>query len=385
MVGLMLSDPARAAPRPSRIGTPLACLLGLSIRIQRVLMPIFPAVSAVLFVLSVTVLSAQEPQALALRGDYTFTHDPSIARQNNTYYVFATGAAPGGGQFAIRCSTDLTDWKLCGRVFDEIPSWIREASPHTKDLWAPDISYFAGKYHLYYAYSLFGVNTSGIALATNETLDPASPLYHWKDEGLVLKSTASDNFNAIDPNIVLDGNGQPWLSFGSFWSGIKMRRIDAATGKPDASDPTLYALAARTPPQDAAPAGPGLPPDWEAIEAPFIVRHQDFYYLFVSYDLCCRGTRSTYRIMVGRSRNVTGPYLDAEGKPMLEGGATQLLAGNGRWLGPGGQSILERPEGDIMVFHAYDAGTGRPALQISTLTWQNGWPHAALESSDSKP
>ena len=137
-------------------------------------------------------LSSQAPQALSLTGDYALTHDPSMGREGNTYYVFATGRAPGGGQFAIRCSTNLTDWKLCGHVFDDIPAWIRAASPRTRDLWAPDISYFNGKYHLYYAYSAFGINTSGIALATNDTLDPQSPKYSWKDEGLVLKSVASD-------------------------------------------------------------------------------------------------------------------------------------------------------------------------------------------------
>jgi arabinan endo-1,5-alpha-L-arabinosidase len=323
-------------------------------------------------------LLAQSPQELILTGDYTRTHDPSIGRDGNTYYVFATGRAPDGGQFAIRCSGNLTDWKLCGQVFDEVPAWIREASPKTRDLWAPDISYFNGKYHLYYAYSVFGLNTSGIALATNTTLNPAGSRYHWKDEGLVLKSTENDNFNAIDPNIVLDENGQPWLSFGSFWGGIKMRRIDAATGKPDASDATLYSLAARVKPEDAAPAKPGLPADWQAIEAPFIVSHGGYFYLFVSFDLCCRGTHSTYRTMVGRSRKVTGPYMDAAGKPMLSGGGTQLLTANSRWLGPGGESVLLRPEGDIIVFHAYDSDTGKPALQISTLTWRHGWPHAVL-------
>ena len=75
----------------------------------------------------------------------------------------------------MRLLEEPTDWKLCGHIFDEIPAWIREASPRTKELWAPDISYFHGKFHLYYAYSAFGVNTSGIALATNETLDPSSP------------------------------------------------------------------------------------------------------------------------------------------------------------------------------------------------------------------
>jgi arabinan endo-1,5-alpha-L-arabinosidase len=323
-------------------------------------------------------LDCQGPQALPLSGDYPITHDPSIGREGNSYYVFATTSNAAEGQFPIRCSHDLLEWKLCGYVFPSIPAWIHEASPTTKELWAPDISYYQGKYHLYYAYSAFGVNTSGIALATNETLDPQSPKYHWQDEGLVLKSTRDDNFNAIDPNIVVDENGQPWLSFGSFWGGIKMRRIDPATGKPSAADPTLYSLAARAMPADPDPPKPGLPADWQAIEAPFVVHHGEYYFLFVSFDLCCRGTRSSYRTMVGRSRNVTGPYVDADGKPLLEGGGTQLLTANSRWLGPGGESILQRPEGDLIVFHAYDAVTGKPALQISTLTWQNDWPHAAL-------
>jgi arabinan endo-1,5-alpha-L-arabinosidase len=326
-------------------------------------------------------LLGQEPHAFTLSGDYPITHDPSISREGNMYYVFATTSNPSEGQFPIRCSTDLKSWKLCGHVFDRIPAWIHEASPSTKELWAPDISYFQGKFHLYYAYSAFGVNTSGIALATNDTLDPQSPKYRWSDEGLVLKSTPQDNFNAIDPNIVFDAKGQPWLSFGSFWGGIKMRRIDATTGKPSDADPALYSLAARVPPDHPDPPKPGLPADWQAIEAPFIVRHGYYYYLFVSFDLCCRGIRSTYRTMVGRSLKVTGPYVDADGKPMLEGGGTQLLSPNSRWLGPGGESVLQRPEGDILVFHAYDAVTGKPALQISTLTWENGWPHAVLGTS----
>jgi arabinan endo-1,5-alpha-L-arabinosidase len=321
---------------------------------------------------------AQEPKALELTGDYAGTHDPSIGREGDKYYVFATGLAPGGGQFAIRCSDNLTDWKLCGHVFDDIPGWIHETSPGTKELWAPDISYFNGKYHLYYAYSLFGVNTSGIALATNETLDPTSPKYRWSDEGLVLRSTAADDFNAIDPNIVLDKSGQPWLSLGSFWSGIKMRKIDAATGKLSGQDTRTYALASRKPPEHPEPARPGLPADWQAIEAPFVICHQGYYYLFVSFDLCCRGLKSSYRTMVGRSKQVTGPYVDRDGVALLDGGGTALLVANNRWLGPGGESVLQRPEGDLIVFHAYDAATGKPALQISTLAWKDGWPHAAL-------
>ncbi len=323
-------------------------------------------------------LVCQAPKALPLSGDYPRAHDPSIAKDGSTYYVFTTTTSPSEGQFPTRCSSDLLAWKRCGHVFDSIPEWIRAASPKTKGLWAPDISCFQGKFHLYYAYSSFGVNTSGIALATNETLDPTSPKYHWNDEGLVLKSTAEDDFNAIDPNLVFDRKGKPWLSFGSFWSGIKMRAIDKKTGKLLAADPRIYPLASRVRQGNPEPAKPGLPADWQAIEAPFIVRHGDFFYLFVSFDLCCRGTHSTYRTMVGRSRHVTGPYVDAEGKALLLGGGTELLAGNSRWLGPGGESVLQQPAGDYLVFHAYDAITGKPALQISTLTWEGGWPHAAL-------
>jgi arabinan endo-1,5-alpha-L-arabinosidase len=201
--------------------------------------------------------AVEAPRALVLTGQYAGTHDPSIAEDHGKYYVFATGAAfpsrpdgsdippppapPGGGaaakpdrrnlpQFPIRCSDDLQQWKRCGEVFPAIPKWIQEMSPKTSELWAPDISYFDGQYHLYYAFSAFGKNTSGIALATNETLDASSPRYKWVDHGLVLRSFATDDFNAIDPNLVLDEKGDAWMSFGSFWTGIKMRKLDRKTG-----------------------------------------------------------------------------------------------------------------------------------------------------------
>ena len=108
---------------------------------------------------------AQEPHAYSLQGDFWFTHDPSIAKDGLTYYVFATGKAPGGGQLPLRCSEDLVHWRMCGHVFDQIPQWIQEWSPGTKELWAPDISHTHGEYRLYYAYSLFGRNLSEIGRA----------------------------------------------------------------------------------------------------------------------------------------------------------------------------------------------------------------------------
>ena len=325
------------------------------------------------------------PHAIQTDGDVAGTHDPSIAKAGDTWYVFATATWPNHkGELPIRCSKDLHHWKECGYVFPGVPEWIRKELPETKELWAPDISYFNGEFHLYYAFSAFGKNTSGIALLTNQTLDPDSPNFHWIDQGLILRSQTGDDFNAIDPNLVLDSDGHAWLSFGSFWTGIKMRRIDPKSGRLAAEDTKLYSLARRQRPDHPPPDPPGLPANWQAIEAPFIVRHDNHYYLFVSFDLCCRGVKSSYKTMVGRSPQVTGPYTDAAGKSMMDGGGTLLLAGNGRWIGPGGESVLQQKDGDIMVFHAYDGKTGRPSLEISSIGWSNGWPHAVLEEV-SKP
>jgi arabinan endo-1,5-alpha-L-arabinosidase len=329
-------------------------------------------------------LAAQAPQAFKLDGDVEYTHDPSLAKDGDTWYLFGTANGPNRkGELPIRCSQDLHHWRLCGSVFEKIPDWITQQSPATKELWAPDISYFNGEFHLYYAFSVFGKNTSGIALLTNKTLDPSSPDFHWVDRGLVLRSRLEDDFNAIDPNLVIDEKGQPWLAFGSFWSGIKMRQIDPKTGLLSATDTKLYSLASRKRPQNPPPNPPGLPGDWQAVEAPFIVRHGDYFYLFVSWDLCCRGTKSNYKTMVGRSRTVTGPYLDASGTPMLEGGGTPLLLANSRWIGPGGESLLlQQKDGDIIVYHAYDATTGHAFLQISTVAWVGGWPKVDLEGGN---
>jgi arabinan endo-1,5-alpha-L-arabinosidase len=322
-------------------------------------------------------------QVLKVEGDVEYTHDPSIAKDGDTWYLFGTANGPvRKGELPIRCSNDLHVWKMCGYVFDRIPEWITKESPQTKELWAPDISYFNGEYHLYYAFSVFGKNTSGIALLTNKTLNPKSADFQWVDRGPVLRSRLEDDFNAIDPNLVLDEKGQPWLSFGSFWTGIKMRRIDAKTGLLSADDAKIYPLATRKRPENPPANPPGLPGDWQAVEAPFIIHHGDYFYLFVSFDLCCRGTKSNYKTMVGRSRSVTGPYVDAGGTPLLDGGGTPLLLGNKRWLGPGGESLLQQKDGDIIVFHAYDGTSGDAYLQISTIAWVDGWPKVALEGGN---
>lgn len=302
-----------------------------------------------------------------LSGDLT-AHDPAIIREGDTYYVFSTI----GKYVGIKTSRDLAQWKDAGAVFAEIPAWARQAIPGAEGLWAPDISYVNGEYRLYYSVSTFGSNRSAIGLATSPTLDPNAPDYGWKDHGLVVMSTAEDDFNAIDPNLVVDAEGRQWLALGSFWSGIKLFALDPATGKPaPGSEP--YSIARRI-----APAGGPA-----AIEAPFIIGHGGWYYLLVSYDYCCKGANSTYYTVVSRARKITGPYRGKDGSEMMSGGGTIFLSADlqeqQRFRGPGHAGAFTDTDGTTyVVYHAYDKQrNGAPTLRIARIRWSaDGWPVA---------
>lgn len=307
---------------------------------------------------------AAESRMIEPEGFTQRIHDPVLAKEGDTYYVFSTGS-----RLIVICSKDLTVWEWCGRVFEDTPRWVKEAVPGVGDLWAPDIAFFNGKWHLYYAGSTFGENGSVIGLATNRTLDRESPDYAWVDEGLVIASQPGDNWNAIDANFALDENGQPWLVFGSYWSGLKMRKLDPATGLLAKDDTQLYAIAAH-----AQPGGP--------IEAPFIIRRGDYFYLFASFDSCCQGADSTYNVRVGRATAITGPYVDKENRPMLEGGGSLILSAYGQWRGPGHNGVYQEGDTFWFVYHAYDAKqVGIPKLRIESLGWDaEGWPFLASQT-----
>ena len=195
--------------------------------------------------LSLVIATASPLTNYEFTGDTSPVHDPSIIRQGSTYYAFSTDASSTqGGFIPIRCSTDNIAWTACGYVFDTLPSWVSGAVPQATEIWAPDVSYFNGAYHVYYAVSSFGSNISAIGLVTNPTLDLTDPNYNWVDQGLVLQSLSSDNFNAIDPNILIDAGGFVWLTYGSFWTGIYQQQIDPATGKIQ-SGSAIYHLAER--------------------------------------------------------------------------------------------------------------------------------------------
>jgi arabinan endo-1,5-alpha-L-arabinosidase len=305
----------------------------------------------IVLVLSGAAMGGVQPSA-ALTGDIAI-HDPSMIEADGCYYAYSTGST-----LSIRKTCDLkAGWTNIGSVFPALYGWMFDVIGHVPtDLWAPDINTFNGKYYLYYAGSTFGSNKSVIALATAD--DPAGP---WTDEGEVLHSGVVNNYNAIDPNLVWDDEGQAWLTFGSFWDGIKMRQIDPKTGKLLDAKPALWALASR---------------QGGAIEASSILHASGYYYLFVSFDKCCVGVYSTYRIMVGRSDKVTGPYLDKDGLDMLRGGGTQLLATEGRYIGPGGQDVMTVGDDNWLIYHFYDGeDSGKSKLAMRAITFDaDGWP-----------
>lgn len=304
-------------------------------------------------------------------------HDPVMIQQNDTYYLFCTGWG-----ISVWSSKDMKDWTREKPVFSEAPEWATEAVTDFKGhIWAPDISFFNGKYYLYYSVSSFGKNTSCIGLATNKTLDPNDPEFEWVDHGKVIQSfPGKTNWNAIDPNLIVADDGTPYLSWGSFWDGLKLVQMNEDATAPAEDMDTVPTIASRKKSPDAPnpPSVDNNPVDagGNAIEAPFIFKKGKYYYLFASIDYCCKGVNSTYKMIVGRSESIPGPYLDKEGKNMATGGGSILLQGDQNWHGVGHNSTYTFNGKDYLIFHGYDANDeGRPKLIIKELQWDaDGWP-----------
>ena len=283
-------------------------------------------------------------------------HDPStIVQEDGVWWVFATGR-----QILTASSPDLKTWTRQKSALAEPPAWALEVAPGNQrhHYWAPDVIRVGNLYHLYYSVSEFGKNTSAIALATSPALDPGNPRHGWTDRGIVIRSGPDQNYNAIDPAVLLD-KGRLWMAFGSFWGGIFLVELDPVTGL--RLDP------------DADP----LPLAWgHEIEAPALYRHDGYYYLFVNAGLCCRGVDSTYRVRVGRSRSVTGPYLDDQGTDLRKEGGREFLGTEGAFIGPGHVGILHDGDQEWVSVHFYDGtNDGAPTLALRRLGWTaDGWP-----------
>ncbi len=326
-------------------------------------------------------------------------HDPVIAKEGDTYYLFFTGRG-----IQVKRSEDLHSWTAEPPVFEETPDWVESTIPSFGgDIWAPDIFQHEGTWYLYYSVSAFGRNTSAIGVATNTTLDRKDPDFGWKDHGIVVRSVPGrDLWNAIDPNVIIDGKGTPWMSFGSFWRGLKLVKLQPDLKRiVEGPGEEWHTLAARQ--RDLAvddrDAGDAANPelDYEAlytpeqlernksmkngaIEAPFLFHRDGWYYLFASWDRCCRGVASTYKLIVGRSKDIRGPYLDREGKRLQRGGGTVMAIGDGdNWAAVGHPSAYRFEGKDWLVFHAYDLKDhGKAKLRIREMRWVDGWPEITL-------
>ncbi|MBV9851168.1 MAG: family 43 glycosylhydrolase [Armatimonadetes bacterium] len=291
--------------------------------------------------------------------------DPStIVKRGDTYWIYGTGF--GTQQFS---SKDRIHWTRRGPALPKPPDWLAATVPANRnDVWAPDVHLYHGKYYLYSAYSQWGTTNSGIGVATSTTLAPDS----WVEQGLVVHSDKGANENDIDPCVFEDAAGAMWLSYGSFSSGIKLIKLDPATGRQATDDTHVYSISSNG-------------------EASYVYYRDGYYYLWVNWDSCCSGSRSRYNIRMGRSRTVTGPYLDTHGKDMMQGGGTLFLGsvvddGTGRppddEVGPGHVGILHDADGYWLSTHYEWARDrqGATTVNVQRLAWDSdGWPRAVLD------
>lgn len=331
-------------------------------------------------------------------------HDPVMAYENGTYYLFSTGE-----NIQEMTSADMRTWTLKskGPLSGKIPAWTRDSVPGFRNhVWAPDIIRFNGRWYMAYSVSTFGRNTSAIGLLSNDRLSDTGG---WKDEGCIIASRGGrDNWNAIDPNFIVGDDGVPRLVFGSFWDGIQLVRLDSTMHVAKGSSPrTIARRLALNPRKKKSDGGTGasasdnggsanangagskpakalmtkrgkidIDAGYNAIEAPFIFHHDGYYYLFVSWDYCCLGNQSSYRVVVGRSRNVEGPYCDDRGIDMTDGGGYPVIQGDKTTFQAAGHcAAYNFGRGDVFICHGYKVPDGEPVLVVRNIEWKDGWPH----------
>jgi arabinan endo-1,5-alpha-L-arabinosidase len=293
--------------------------------------------------------------AAALTGE-VHMHDPStVIRCDGRYYVFSTG--PG---IPIYSSDDGWTWQRSGKVFDEVPESVHSVVPLNKKslVWAPDVIQHNGEYYLYYSISSWGSNVSAVGLMTNPTLNQKDSRYKWTDRGLVVNSVTGENLNAIDPGVLQAPDNTLWLTYGSYIGNVQLVQLNPKTGLRIAKDSPTYILSSES-------------------EASDLIYHDGFYYLFVNRGSCCRKKDSTYNIRMGRSKTVTGPYLDPWGNDMAHGGGTLFLSSHANLIGPGhfGWLIEDGVEKFSSHYEADLNNGGTSVLDIQPLRWkQDGWP-----------
>ena len=284
--------------------------------------------------------------------------DPTVIRaEDGTFYLYATEDMRN---VPIFHSANLVDWKLVGTTFTDNsrPKWLPKGG-----IWAPDIQRVGGKYHLYYAKSVWGGEwDAGIGVAVSNS--PAGPFV---DRGCMFTSKQIGIQNCIDPFYIEDG-GKKYLFFGSFHGiyGVEL---------------TADGLHVKQGAKPCEVAGTFM-------EATYIRRRGGYYYLFGSTGTCCEGARSTYRITIGRSKSLFGPYVDKAGQRLLDNHYNILLDKDDSVLGPGHNAglITDDAGNDYMFYHGFkasDPDAGR-VVWLSRIVWADGWPSVMMEKDSQK-
>lgn len=280
------------------------------------------------------------------------TPDPTIIKEGDTFYLFATER---NHETPVWTSTNLVDWTLRpSGAFAKRPSFVEKGG-----VWAPDVNKIGNRYVLYYAMSQWGGEWScgiGVSVANR----PEGP---YIDKGKIFISSEIGVQNCIDPFFISD-NGHNYLFWGSF-HGIYGTEL-SADGLQLKDKSNLMKVAGNF------------------MEAAYIHQHDGYYYLFGSNGTCCEGDKSTYRIVVGRSRNLMGPYLDKHGRPLLNGHYEVVLHGNKHFVGPGhnAEIVTDDAGQDWLLYHSYvrhHSDEGRQLL-LDPINWENGWPSISHHS-----
>jgi arabinan endo-1,5-alpha-L-arabinosidase len=272
-----------------------------------------------------------------------FIHDPStIMESDGKYYTFGTG---GGGLI----SEDGWTWK---------GGAVRPGRGA-----APDVVKIGDRYLIAYGATgggLGGGHNGRILTMWNKTLDPNSPDFKYTEPVEVASSDGKEDNDAIDPGLLLDPtDGKLWLSYGTYFGFIRLVELDPKTGK-----------------RVEGNKAKNIAIDCEATD---LVYRNGWYYLLGTHGTCCDGANSTYNIVVGRSRKVTGPYLDNMGRDMLKGGGKMVLAASDRLIGPGHFGRMILGDGVEKMSCHYEADLdqgGYSVLGIRPLLWKNDWPVA---------
>ncbi len=267
-------------------------------------------------------------------------HDPStVVECNGKFYTYGTGGS--------------------SLISDDGWTWRRGPALPRRGV-APDVIHLGDRYYLYIASSTAPTKAS-VYLISSKTLDPDSPDYKWEEGGVVASSDGVEDCNAIDPGVFLDPtDGRLWLVYGSYFGYIRLVELDPKTGKRLNPDSKPHNIAINC-------------------EASDMIYHDGWYYLLATHGSCCRGADSGYNIRVGRSRKVTGPFLDNMGVDMLQGGGKLVVGSGGRVIGPGHFGLLDLGGGVEKLSMHYEADLdrgGASVLDLRPLLWKDGWPVA---------